>query len=70
MEALTSELDYADMIALSEMCRQWAVYEAGLTPERRTRMIKYSADLERIAEWVGPRWKATDRPAKPPLLAV
>jgi len=52
------ELDYEDMIALSGMYRRWAIYEAGLTPEQRTTLMAWSADLERIAAWVGKDWQA------------
>jgi hypothetical protein len=53
-----AELDYRDMVALSGMFRRWAVYEAGeaMRPDQRTRMIQYSADFERIADFVGEGW--------------
>jgi hypothetical protein len=54
------ELDYEDMVALSGMFRRWAVYEARFAPEQRTRMIAWSADLERLASWVGPDWRAAN----------
>jgi hypothetical protein len=57
-EAMRDELDYEDMVALSGMYRRWAIYEAGFTPERRTTLMAWSADLERIAAWVGKGWRA------------
>jgi len=54
---LRDELDYEDMIALSGLYRQWAIYETRFTPTQRTRFIAWSADLERIAEWVGEGWR-------------
>jgi len=65
-----AELDHADMVALSGMFRRWAIYETGdwVTPSRRTGLIKWSADLERIAEWVGEGWKASEPSEEPSLI--
>ena len=57
---MRDELDYDDMVALSGMYRRWALYEAALTPEQRTELIAASADLERIANWVGRGWRASN----------
>ena len=63
------ELDYTDMIALSGMFRRWAMHEAETRsrPPDRTRLIELSADYERLAEWVGPEWKASYPSPHPPL---
>ena len=65
---LVEELDYRDMVALSGLFRQWALYETRFTPEKRTRLIAWSADLERLAEWVGEKWRASDPSPEMPLL--
>jgi len=57
-EAMRDELDHEDMIALSGMYRRWAIYETRFTPEQRTTLMAWSADLERIAAWVGECWRA------------
>ena len=44
--SLCEELDYVDMLALSGLFRQWALYEKRFTPEQRTALIAWSADLE------------------------
>jgi hypothetical protein len=58
----SDELDYVDMVALSDMFCRWAINEDPdkITPERRTWPIELSADYERIAEWVGPDWRAAN----------
>ena len=66
--AAEAELDYADMIALSGMFRRWAIYEANVTPEQRTRLIEYSADFERLAAWTGQDWRASNPSPRPTLL--
>jgi hypothetical protein len=68
-EFAASELDYTDMVALSGMFRRWAIHETDdtTTPEQRTRLIQFSADYERLAEWVGPEWKASYPSPHPPL---
>jgi hypothetical protein len=65
---LINELHYADMIALSGMFRRWAMHEPDLEPELRTKFIMHSADLERIAEWVGRDWRAADPSDEPSML--
>ena len=63
------QLDHADMVALAGMFRRWAIYETDVSPERRTELIKYSADYERLAEWVGSDWRARTRVVgRPPLM--
>jgi hypothetical protein len=52
---ISKELDYEDMIALSGMFRRWALYEEKFSPERRTGLMLWSSDFERIAAWVGKR---------------
>jgi hypothetical protein len=59
-EAIRDELDYEDMVALSGMFRRWAVYEPRFTPEQRTEMIAWSADLEGLASWLRPGWRAAN----------
>ena len=66
-EAIRDELDYEDMIALSGMFRRWAIYEAGFTPEQRTGLMAWSADFERLADWVGKSWRAANPPERPLL---
>jgi hypothetical protein len=67
--SLCEELDYEDMIALSGLFRQWALYESKFSPEQRTRLMACSADLERLAQWVGEGWRASDPPQEMPMLA-
>jgi hypothetical protein len=50
-------LSHREMVALSGAFRRWALYDPIITPEWATELIKYSCDLEQIAEWVGPSWK-------------
>jgi hypothetical protein len=57
---LMKELDHAEMVALSGRFHVWALYDPALTPSECTNMICWSADLERIAEHVGPCWRASD----------
>ncbi len=58
------------MIALADAFRRWAIYEMDLTPERRTELIKYSADYERLAEWVGSQWRAQAKGGRPTLMKL
>lgn len=60
-------LDHAEMVALSEMFERWALTEHTIDSERRTQLIQWAADYERIAEYCGPDWAATD-PREPPSL--
>jgi hypothetical protein len=39
VSSLCDELDYEDMIALSGLYRQWAIYEEKFSPEQRTKLI-------------------------------
>jgi len=52
------------------MFRRWVIYETGdwVTPSRRTGLIKWSAVLERIAEWIGERWRASEPSEEPSLI--
>lgn len=52
-----NELDHEEMLAASGLFRRWAVQEE-VDPSARTQLILWSADLERIATWAGPGWKA------------
>jgi hypothetical protein len=55
----TSEnLDYAEMISLAEALGRWAITSLSLSPSARTELIQWSSDLERIAAWCGPKWRA------------
>ena len=47
---LVAELDYDEMLALSGLFRQWAVGKNTFSPERRTKLIAISADLEELAK--------------------
>lgn len=67
--SLCEELDYEDMIALSGLFRQWALYESKFSPEQRNRLMACSADLEHLAQWVGEGWRASDPPPEMPMLA-
>ena len=57
-----------DMVALSGLYRQWALYEINFPPDKRTRLMAWSAGLERLAEWVGEKWRASDPSPEMPLL--
>ena len=59
-EFARAELDYGDMVALSGLCRRWALYEHGLESNQCARMICWSADYEHLAQWVGPSWVVSD----------
>lgn len=52
-------LDYCEMVSLAEIFGQWAFNEEGLDDDRRTQLVQWSADYERIAVFVGERWRAT-----------
>jgi hypothetical protein len=61
--SICSQLDHAEMLGLAEMFERWAFEEQGITDDRRTRLIQYCVDLERIAAWVGPdHWPSGDGP--------
>ena len=66
-QEMSDELDYTDMVALSGLFRRWAIYGTTTTPEQNTRLIEWSADFERLAEWVGRQWRAAN-PDTPPSL--
>jgi len=67
--SLCEELDYVDMLALSGLFRQWALYEKRFTPEQRTALIAWSADLEELAQWAGEEWRASEPSLELPVLA-
>ena len=54
------ELDYADMVALAETFVQWAIEEDAFSPCQRTGLMMLGVDYEKLAEWVGPAWKAAN----------
>ena len=55
----TSEnLDYAEMVVLAEAFSRWATTSQALSPSARTDFIRWASDLERIASWCGPEWRA------------
>lgn len=56
---LIQELDYAEMIALSGLFREWALWDRKFTPSERTNVICWSADMDRVAEHVGANWRAS-----------
>ena len=58
-------LDYEDMIALSEMFSQWALDGTSFSPERAMELVKWAADYERIADWVGEGWTAPESSESP-----
>ncbi len=51
-------LDYSEMLALAELFSHWAINEENLDGFQRTRTLQWSADYERIADFVGERWQA------------
>jgi hypothetical protein len=52
-------LDFIEMVALSEMYERWAFTEPKLDGDQRTKLIQWSCDYERIAEFCGQAWKAS-----------
>lgn len=58
-------LDYAEMVALAELYSDWALNEANLDGNQRTKLIQWSTDYERIAAFCGASWKAS-MPEYPP----
>ena len=60
-------LGHREMLALAGMFERWALTEEKFDGDQRTRLIEMSADMEAVAAWVGPQWRATD-PAKPESL--
>ena len=59
-ELLSNELDYEEMVILSGLFRRWALYDTTYSPDFRTELIGYSADLEQLAQWAGEGWRAAD----------
>ncbi len=68
--AAADELDYADMVALAEMFQRWSLDEPGISPADRTKLAEYSADYERLAEWVGFSWKASQPSDRQPVMRL
>lgn len=58
-------LSYAEMVALAAVYTRWALEEPKLDGDQRTKLIESSSDYERIADFVGPLWRATE-PGSPP----
>ena len=58
-ETIKAQLTYQEIVALAGLFRRWAIYE-DLKPERRTRAIMWSADLDEIAQWVGIDWRPAE----------
>lgn len=69
VEQALATLDYREMAALSEMFERWALTEEKISDERRTDLIKWSADYEALAAFAGTDWVAAD-PTEPPGLIV
>jgi hypothetical protein len=70
-KSAADELDYADMVALSETFVQWALEGPKFTPAQHTGLMEIGVDYENLAEWVGPGWKAADPSDRPnPLRAI
>lgn len=53
-----ANLDYAEMVVLARALERWALSSDDLDPSARTELLSISVDLEIIADWVGPEWKA------------
>lgn len=66
---MMATLDYLEMVALSTMFERWALTEESVTGDHRTQLIQWSSDLERIAVFCGPGWKASDPGEDVSLLA-
>src|SRR5262245_20824037 len=48
---------------------EWARAELDqIAPAQRTRLIEWSADFERVAEWVGAGWRANEPPEQPSVI--
>lgn len=52
-------LSFEEMVALGRMYERWALTEPNITPDQRTKLIEWSSDYERIAEYAGPGWEAS-----------
>jgi hypothetical protein len=60
-------LDYAHLIALSELFLEW-VLDGQVGDESATKVMLWSADYEAIAAYVGPSWRATAAPTPPGIM--
>ncbi len=64
-------LDFADMVALSELFQRWAFEELDLDPNYRTALIQWASDYEAVAAFSGPSWIASgDHAADDPMRIV
>ena len=61
-------LDYVELVGLSDMFARWAIWDEGLKPESRTRLIQLSSDYEQIAAFAGEGWRAERTESPPPLI--
>lgn len=57
-EQVSDNLDYVEMIVLAEAFAQWALTSPMLSPSARTELIQWASDIEGIAAWCSPGWKA------------
>ena len=62
-------LDYAEMVALSELFDSWALGEPDIDEQRRARLLAWSVDYAVLAEYCGPEWRASRRDDPPDLIA-
>jgi hypothetical protein len=61
-EIAADRYDHLEMVALARFYDRWARLSERLSPESRSELLLWSADLERIAAWVGPHWRAPNAP--------
>lgn len=61
-EIAANRYDHVEMVALARFYDRWARLSERLSPESRTELLLWSADLERTATWVGPDWSASNPP--------
>ena len=54
-----ASLSYRDMLALAGMLERWALHSEAISSDDRTMLMLWSADYERIAEFVGPDWESS-----------
>lgn len=58
-ERLMAVLDYRGMLDLAALFREWALLEANLSSEQRSKLLRQSADCEAVADFCGPDWQAS-----------
>jgi hypothetical protein len=58
-ERLMAVLDYRGMLDLAALFREWALLEASLSPEQRSKLSRQSAEFEAVADFCGPEWQAS-----------